>query len=139
MGAYNGTGITYDYYMTVHGRDSYDGAGSAMVSSVHAQFSTGTSCDKNNAAWFDAPQNQMAYGDGTLPTFSNLANGLDVTAHELSHAVCSRTGNLAYQKESGALNEANSDIMGRTAAFWSGQGNPATRTDWAIGADVYTP
>ncbi|HEV8268157.1 MAG TPA: M4 family metallopeptidase, partial [Thermoanaerobaculia bacterium] len=139
MGAYNGTGITYDYYSTVHGRNSYDNAGANLVSSVHAQFSTGTSCDKNNAAWFDSPQDQMAYGDGDGSTFSNLANGLDVTAHELSHAVCSRTANLAYQKESGALNEANSDIMGRTAAFWSGQGNAATRTDWAIGMDVYTP
>ena len=81
----------------------------------------------------------MAFGDGDGSTFSNLATGLDVTSHELTHAVCSRTADLVYEKESGALNEANSDILGRAAAFWSGNGSPATTTAWAIGADVYTP
>ena len=138
-GAYNGTGITYDYYKAIFNRDSYDSAGAAIVSSVHGQFSTGSSCTKNNAAWFDSPYNQMAFGDGDGSTFSNLANGLDVTSHEMTHAVCSRTANLVYQKESGALNEANSDILGRSAAFWGGNGNPATSTSWTIGADVYTP
>ncbi len=139
MGAYNGTGKTYDYYKTIFNRDSYDNAGAAIVSSVHGQFSTGSSCTKNNAAWFDSPYNQMAFGDGDGSSFANLATSLDVTAHELSHAVTSRTCNLAYRNESGALNEAASDIMGRSVAFWSGQGSPATKTDWGIGADVYTP
>lgn len=139
MGAYNGTGKTYDYYLSVHGRDSYDAAGAALVSSVHGQFSTGYSCDKNNAAWLDSPYNEMVFGDGDGSTFSNLANGLDVTSHELTHAVCSRSANLTYEKESGALNEANSDILGRAAAFWNGNGSAATTTSWTIGADVYTP
>ena len=81
----------------------------------------------------------MVYGDGDGSTFSNLANGLDVTSHELTHAVCSRTANLAYQKESGALNEANSDILGRSAAFWGGNGSASATSSWTIGADVYTP
>jgi vibriolysin len=139
MGAYNNTGLAYDYYKTVHGRDSYDGSGSVIVSSVHGQFSAGTSCTKNNAAWLDSPYNQMAFGDGDGSTFSNLANGIDVTTHEFSHAVCSRTADLAYQNDSGALNEANSDILGRAAAFWGGNGNPATSSAWSVGADVYTP
>ncbi len=138
-GAYNGTGTTYDYYKAVFNRDSYDNAGAAIVSSVHGQFSGGSSCTKNNAAWLDSPYNQMAFGDGDGSTFANLATGLDVTSHELTHAVCSRTANLAYQKESGALNEANSDILGRAAAFWAGNGSATTTTAWSIGADVYTP
>ena len=138
-GAYDGTGITYDYYKAIFNRDSYDDAGAAIVSSVHGRFSTGTSCTKNNAAWFDSPYNEMVYGDGDGSTFSNLANGLDVTSHEMTHGVCSRTANLAYQKESGALNEANSDILGRSAAFWGGNGSSGTSTSWTIGADVYTP
>lgn len=138
-GAYNGTGKTYDYYFSVHNRDSYDNLGAQLVSTVHAQFSNGVSCTKNNAAWFGSPFNQMGYGDGTLPTFSNLANGLDVTSHELTHAVTDKTAGLVYSKESGALNEGTSDILGRTAAFWNGDGNPATTTNWTIGADVYTP
>lgn len=139
MGAYNGTGTTYDYYKATFNRDSYDNAGGNLVSSVHGQFSTGFSCTKNNAAWLDDPYNQMAYGDGDGSTFSNLANGLDVTGHELTHGVTSRTAKLAYQKESGALNEAASDILGRSAAFWAGDGNSGTKTDWVIGKDVYTP
>lgn len=138
-GAYNNTGLAYDYYKNVHGRDSYDGAGSVIVSSVHGQFSTGYSCTKNNAAWIDSPYNQMVFGDGDGSTFSNLARGIDVTTHEFSHAVCSRTADLAYQNDSGALNEANSDILGRAAAFYGGNGSAATRTDWSVGADVYTP
>ncbi len=138
-GAYGGTGKTYDYYKAVFNRDSYDNAGAGLVSSVHGQFSTGTSCTKNNAAWLDSPYNQMAFGDGDGSTFSNLASGLDVTSHELTHAVCSRTADLAYEKESGALNEANSDILGRAAAFWNGNGSAGTTTSWTIGADVYTP
>jgi len=139
MGAYNNTGLAYDYYKNVHGRDSYDGSGSVIVSSVHGQFSTGYSCTKNNAAWIDSPYNQMVFGDGDGSTFSNLANGVDVTTHEFSHAVCSRTADLVYQNDPGALNEANSDILGRAAAFYGGNGSPSTTTAWSVGADVYTP
>jgi len=139
MGAYNGTGMTYDYYKAVFNRDSYDGAGALLKSSVHGQFSTGYSCTKNNAAWLDSPYNQMAFGDGDGSTFSNLASGVDVTSHELTHAVCSRTADLVYQNDPGALNEANSDILGRAAAFWGGYGSATTTTSWTIGADVYTP
>ncbi len=133
MGAYNGTGTTYDYYKTRFNRDSYDNAGAAIVSSVHGQFSTGYSCDKNNAAWFDSPYNQMVFGDGDGTTFLNLATSLDVTAHELTHAVTSRSADLVYEKESGALNEAVSDILGEGTAFYAGKG------DWKIGAEIYTP
>lgn len=141
MGAYNGTGTTYDFYKNVFGRDSYDGQGGELRSSVHAQFSTGFfGCTKNNAAWIDTSSiHQMAYGDGDGSTLGDLARSLDVTAHELTHGVTSRTANLAYQNESGALNEGVSDILGRATSFWAGQGNPTVKTDWTIGADVYTP
>ncbi len=141
MGAYNGTGTTYDFYKNVFGRDSYDGQGAELRSSVHAQFSTGLfGCTKNNAAWIDTGSiHQMAYGDGDGSTLGDLARSLDVTAHELTHGVTSRTANLAYQNESGALNEAVSDILGRATAFWAGQSSPSVRENWSIGADVYTP
>lgn len=126
MGAYNGTGVTYDFYQSIFGRDSYDNAGATLISSVHVG-------SKYNNAYWDTNLKQMAYGDGDGTTFSNLANGLDVTAHEMTHAVTEKTANLEYSGESGALNEATSDILGESAAFWAGQG------DWRIGAEVYTP
>jgi vibriolysin len=132
MGAYNNTGYTWDYYKATFNRDSYNNAGAQLTSTVHFQFSTGTSCTKNNAAWFSSLA-LMAYGDGDGTSFTPLANSLDVTAHELTHAVTSSTANLAYQSDSGALNEATSDILGESAAFYKNAG------DWKIGAEVYTP
>ncbi|MBU1878410.1 MAG: M4 family metallopeptidase, partial [Chloroflexi bacterium] len=72
----------------------------------------------------------MAYGDGDGVTFIELCADLDVVAHELSHGVTEATSNLIYQYESGALNEAFSDIMGTSVEFYYGSGN------WTIGEDI---
>jgi Zn-dependent metalloprotease len=146
--AYDGTGTTYWFYKHVFGRDSYDNQGAPLVSSVHGQFDGGTSCSPNNAVWLGYPYNQMAFGDGDGRILTNLAKGLDVTAHELSHAVTGVTSKLVYSGESGALNEAMSDILGVTAATWKRAGGgpaggPATfgaddRT-WLVGAEVAGP
>jgi len=57
----------------------------------------------------------ITYGDGTkLQTLTSL----DVAAHEFSHGVCMTSAGLIYNKESGGLNEANSDIMGAMAEFY---------------------
>jgi vibriolysin len=133
VAAYNNTGKTYDFYKAVFNRDSYDNAGSPIVSSVHFRFGGDTLCDPNNSAWFDTYR-QIAFGDGDEGFFSPLARALDITAHELTHGVTARTAALAYQKESGALNEATSDILGVSAECWA-QGY----CDWEMGEDVYTP
>jgi len=129
-GAYDGTGITYDCYKTLYNRDSYDNAGAGLESKVHVTFGG----SGNNAAWTGT---QMVYGDGDGVTFSNLANAVDVTAHELTHAVTESTSGLVYQNESGALNEAMSDIM---AAVCEAHNDGAVSAGtWLIGEDVYTP
>jgi Zn-dependent metalloprotease len=51
----------------------------------------------------------MTYGDGS-GTYFDILTSIDVAAHEIGHAICSNTANLAYQPESGAMNEAFSDI-----------------------------
>jgi Zn-dependent metalloprotease len=43
-------------------------------------------------------------------TYFDILTSIDVAAHEIGHAICSNTANLAYQPESGAMNEAFSDI-----------------------------
>lgn len=132
--AYSNTGTTYDFYKSVFNRDSYDNAGGALVSTVHFQFQGSIGCSPNNAAWFDSYR-QMAFGDGDGAVFSSLAEALDITAHELTHAVTTRTANLAYQGESGAVNEATSDILGESAQCWAGSGS----CDYRIGEQAYTP
>lgn len=107
--AHKFVGSTYDYFASAHARDSYDGAGAALISTVH--YST----NFQNAFWDGS---QMVFGDGFAVK--------DVTAHELTHAVTERTANLEYRWQSGALNESFSDIFGAMV----------DRDDWVMGEDL---
>ncbi len=136
MAAYNNTGIVYNYYSQVFGRDSYNDGGAQIKSSVHCVFSSGYSTTPNNAAWSSYYQ-QFLFGDGDGSTFGPIAYALDVTGHEFAHAVTSSTADLTYQNESGALNESISDIYGAAIEAWSDGG--VTSDTWKMGEDCYTP
>lgn len=125
--AHNYAIATYNYYSNNHGRDSIDDAGMTLISRVHYKR------NYNNAFWDGA---QMTYGDGDGVTFAPLSQDADVVAHELTHGVTERTSGLIYQNESGALNEAWSDIFGALVDRQEG----ATGADiWLLGEDIYTP
>lgn len=116
---------TYDYYKNTFGRNSYDGNGGVLKSSVHY------GSRYNNAFWNGS---QMVYGDGDGSTFVPLSGGVDVVGHELTHAVTDTSSGLIYQNESGALNEAISDIFGTLVEFYTN-----IKPDYEIGEDIYTP
>ncbi|ABS20868.1 M4 family metallopeptidase [Bacillus cytotoxicus] len=118
-------GVTYDYYKNTFNRNSINDAGAALKSTVHY------GSNYNNAFWNGS---QMVYGDGDGVTFTSLSGGIDVIGHELTHAVTEYSSNLIYQYESGALNEAISDIFGTLVEYYDNR-NP----DWEIGEDIYTP
>ncbi|MFC7371500.1 M4 family metallopeptidase [Fictibacillus iocasae] len=118
-------GQTYDYYKSVFNRNSYDNKGAALKSTVHYGRSY------NNAFWNGS---QMVYGDGDGTTFIPLSGSLDVVAHELTHAVTDFSSDLIYQNESGALNEAMSDIFGTLVEYHFNN-----KPDYEIGEDIYTP
>jgi thermolysin len=89
----------------------------------------------------------MIYGVG-LPTnvtlggqrWVNLAGALDVVAHELIHGLTEFTSDLVYMNESGALNEAISDILGTAIEFFfQTPGSGSMQADYLIGEDVVTP
>ena len=102
--AYDDTGATYDAYKDFWNRDSYNNAGAALISTVH--YST----NYCNAFWNGT---QMVYGDGNAARAACRSRAaLDVTAHELTHAVTENESGLIYCGESGGLNEAMSDIFG---------------------------
>lgn len=140
--AHYGAAQTYDYYQAVHGRNGINGASGPgtttsavggiplVVSRVHF----GSSGRYNNAFWFN---NQMSYGDGDGTTFSPLTT-VDVAGHEMSHGVTEYTANLTYANESGALNEATSDIFGAMVELRA-DGGTVTANTWLIGEDCYTP
>jgi hypothetical protein len=79
----------------------------------------------------------MLYGDGDGTFFGETPRAFDVTAHELTHAVTGATAGLEYQDESGALNEAMSDIMSATCEAHK-NGGVNTNT-WLVGEDIFTP
>jgi thermolysin len=110
-----------DDYLVARGFDWMDFYSQGMVSSAHVRR------NYSNAYWNGS---QMAYGDGDGSTFVELSGDLDVVAHELNNGVTDATSDLIYQNESGALNEAFSDIMGTSVEFYNQTGN------WTIGEDI---
>ena len=74
----------------------------------------------NAFAEFDAIQktDNVHFGDGNFPKVPNalpFSAAFDVVTHEVTHLVTEHTSNLKYERESGALNESFSDVMGASA------------------------
>ncbi|MEO6510981.1 MAG: M4 family metallopeptidase [Nocardioides sp.] len=98
--------VVYDYYASL-GRNSWDGKGSSMVSTVN--FSDGKYCN----AFFSSALQQMVYGNPCQGSNGEMQLvTLDVTGHEVTHGVTDSTAGLNYTGQSGALNEAFSDYFG---------------------------
>jgi bacillolysin len=121
LDAHFGSTKVYDYWLTVHGRDSWDGLGSKLINYIH--FNT----NYDNANWNGTA---MRYGDGATQ-FRPLTS-LDVCAHETGHGVCQATAGLVYLNESGALNEGFSDIWGATIENYV----DPTKQTWIVGEDI---
>ncbi len=127
-------GITqvYDFFLDRYNRDSFDGAGAKIRSYVHVGN------EYINAAWLGLSANEggMIYGDGNYDETTGTGAydalvSLDVTAHELGHAIDGAEGGLVYQRESGALNESFSDIWGSVVEFHAAP----EKEKWIMGED----
>jgi Zn-dependent metalloprotease len=127
--AYEGLGATYAFFWKVCRRNSIDAAGLVLDALVH--FGT----NYNNALW---DGDQMIFGDGDGILFSHFTASLDVIAHELMHGVTQYELNLVYAKQSGALNESLSDVMGSLVKQYARKETVET-ADWLIGADCVGP
>jgi thermolysin len=149
-------GWTYDYYFKRFGRHGLDNNNIRMRSLANPVRRLDLTTYFNqfpdfflNA--FYAGSGVMVYGVGLPPGFTvdspvgrqswDFTSGaLDVVAHELTHGVTEFTSNLIYRNESGALNEAFSDMMGTSVEFFYQPpgGGPLT-ADYLIGEDVVRP
>lgn len=134
--AYDFSGDTYDFYNKVFQRNSLDGNGMTLRSSVHVGEidQTGKLGPMNNAFWNGE---QMAYGDGDGIIFQRFTRSLDVVGHELTHGVESFTSNLTYRAQSGALNEHFADVFGILVRQFK-RGETALKASWIVGAEVIT-
>jgi thermolysin len=136
-------GYTYDYYFKRFGRRGINDANLQPLVIVHPinrsdaglVSSTTRGTFINNALYLG--NGFLMFGDGDGSLFDFLSGGLDVVAHETTHGVTEFTSALEYFEESGALNEAYSDIVGASVEFFfQPQGTGRMRSDWLIGEDV---
>ncbi|MFD5465987.1 M4 family metallopeptidase [Kitasatospora sp. NPDC127059] len=102
--AHVNAGIVYDFYRDRLGRDGLDGQGGPIVSVVNVSDHGGPFA---NAFW---DGRKMVYG--ALPGRYPFSAALDVSGHEMTHAVIDHTANLVYFGQSGAMNEALADYFG---------------------------
>jgi Zn-dependent metalloprotease len=137
-------GWVYDYYFKRFGRrgmDDHDIEVDAIVHPLNRSEANRQPPDIvgnyiNNA--FYCCEGLLLFGDGDGRLFNFLAGGFDVVAHEWTHGVTEFTSNLTYRDESGALNEAFSDIMGAAIEFfYYPAGSGRDQADWLIAEDVY--
>ncbi len=127
--AYDGAGATWDLFSEVYGRNSIDGRGMRLDSTVHF----GQAYD--NAFWNGR---QMVYGDGDGRIFHRFTRAIDVIAHELAHGVSQFEAGFAYEGESGALSEHLSDVFGILVRQRKRR-EKAQDSDWIVGKGLLMP
>ncbi len=120
-----GAQVTWDFYQNALGRNGIRNDGKAAYSRVHYGDAY------VNAFWSDQCF-CMTYGDGA----NNLKplTSLDVAGHEMSHGLTASTAGLRYNRESGGLNEATSDIFGTSVEFFAN--NSSDVGDYLIGEKI---
>jgi thermolysin len=149
-------GYTYDFFFKRFGRHGLDNNNIAIVSLTNPVrradlFTYGDEFPDFFVNAFYAGNGAMVYGVGLPPgffidspigrqTFDFASGALDVVTHELTHGVTEFTSNLIYLNESGALNEAFSDMMGTASEFFfQPAGSGLLHADYEIGEDVVRP
>ncbi|MFJ9032478.1 M4 family metallopeptidase [Streptomyces sp. NPDC102274] len=105
---------TWDFYHDQLARNGIANDGRGSYSRVHYGDHLA------NANWQDDCF-CMSYGDGA--TGVNPVTSLDIAAHEMTHGVTSTTAQLGTEGESGALNEATSDMMAAAVEFFANNPN----------------
>ena len=119
------------YLRDMFGRNSIDDRGYRLTSNVHVRQNL------VNAYWDGTSVN---YGDGDGRVAGPMVDP-DIAGHEITHGLTSNTSRLIYRGESGALNEAGSDILGSAGLSWylRGRGDQGIATDYMIGENAFTP
>jgi len=120
---YTYAGNVYDFFLANFGRDSVDGAGLPLISSVR-YCDTASDCPMRGAFW---DQGQTAFGEGYIVD--------DIVGHEFAHGFTEFESNLWYTYQSGAINESMSDVFGELIDLANGLGNDSPGVRWLGGED----
>lgn len=117
-----------DFYKLVLNRVAPDPSVKWLVMSRFGSFVDEAALGKQINAFWNRSENEIAFmGDRVHKSLVDI----DVLGHELTHGVIDYTADLEYWGESGALNEAISDMMGEAIEIENGKG------DWLIGAGTF--
>jgi Zn-dependent metalloprotease len=127
--AYDGLGMTYDFFWEVYGRNSIDDKGMPLLAIVHYGH------QYDNAFW-NGRQIIIGDGDGTL--FNRFTIAIDVIAHTLTHGIIQAEAALSYWQQTGALVESISDVFGSLVKQYVLK-QTASQADWLIGAGLFAP
>jgi bacillolysin len=129
-------GGTYALYRNLFGREGYDDGATPPEQQVQ------------KSVYLVNDQCPNAYWNGDSTNYCPGFDADDVVSHEWSHAYTEYTHGLIYQYQSGALNEAYSDIFGETYDLVNGIEGPlgVTLTEgeyfenggsrWVVGEDL---
>ena len=116
-------GWTYDYLYERFGRQGLDGQNGAIRALTH--WPSPNMVEQYPvlkqyfcSAFWNSSLNFIFIGEALSSECNPFAGSFDVIAHELAHGVTSTSSGLLYQDESGALNEAFSDIIGISAEYF---------------------
>lgn len=120
--AYN-VGLTLDFYRNVLHRQSWEEKRDYDIE-LWVHYGDGF-----ENAQYSQEDDVLIFGDGGLNQ-APLAQFLDIVAHEFTHAVTARSSRLEYTGQTGALNEAISDIMGACVEHAS---KPDPTNNWLHG------
>lgn len=104
---------TYDYFSQKHNWNSIDNSGFLLRNYVNANLVGFGFSNSDNAFW---DGERMTYGIGTS---LNPLVSIDIIAHEIGHGLDENTSNLAYERESGAIDESLSDIWGAMVEYFA--------------------
>lgn len=126
--AFDGLGASFELFWDAFARRSIDGAGGTLAATVHYG-------DRYDNAFWNGER--MVFGDGDGEVFQGFTASISVIGHELGHGVIEHGVGLAYQGQSGALNESVADVFGAlTEQHLHGQS--AAQASWLIGAGIFT-
>ncbi len=125
--AYQFTGDIRDYYKDNHGRNSIDGKGMKMLSTVNYGENF------ENAFWNSI---RMTYGKpGPESPFRTFMMRM-IAGHEVTHGVTEYEAGTVYSKQPGALNEHFSDVFGALIDMYADK-TTADKYHWLVGKGIW--
>ncbi len=121
--AYRHTGSVDEFLAQVLGRKGIADSEPSKTLESYVRYG-----DVENAYWCKDPGSYCPKS-GVMVYGPNFASALDVVGHEMTHGVITHEADLIYSDESGAVNEALSDIFGVLIEYQASNGNG----NWVIG------